>query len=124
MVDVIIYVGTGVLFVVMLYPFWELLVVSLMAPEEASAMGPKFWPSGISFVNYRKVLATRYIYIGYANTVIRTVPGIAVSIFMTFTLAYPLSKRSLPFRKGVTVLLAFTMFFSGGLIPTYLLVRG
>lgn len=43
---------------------------------------------------------------------------------MTFTLAYPLSKRTLPFRKGVTVLIAFTMFFSGGLIPTYLLVRG
>ena len=122
-IDAIVYIGMGLVVLTMLYPFWELLVVSLMTPREASQMGFKLWPSQFFFENYIKVLQTDVIYTAYFNTIVRTMMGVAISVVMTFSVAYPLSNPRLPLRKSITGMITFTMFFSGGLIPTYLLVR-
>ena len=107
----------------MLYPFWELFVLSFMEHQEARRYGFKIWPKKFILDNYLHVLQNDVIFLAYRNTVIRTVLGVTVSITLTFMTAYPLAHKTLPLNKPLTMLLTFTMFFSGGLIPTYLLVR-
>ena len=107
----------------MLYPFWELFVLSFMEHQEARRYGFKIWPNKFILDNYLHVLQNDVIFLAYRNTVIRTVLGVTVSMTLTFMTAYPLAHKTLPLNKPLTMLLTFTMFFSGGLIPTYLLVR-
>ena len=107
----------------MLYPFWELFALSFMEHQEARRYGFKIWPKKFILDNYLHVLENNVIFLAYRNTVIRTVLGVTVSITLTFMTAYPLAHKTLPLNKPLTMLLTFTMFFSGGLIPTYLLVR-
>ncbi len=77
---------------------------------------------GLSLVSYRKVLSDPDIRTGYLNSIGRTVLGTLATLFMTCLIAYPLSRRCMPWRRSVMWLLLFTMIFSGGLIPTYILI--
>ena len=81
------------------------------------------WPRNISFESYKMVVAERDIWMGYGNTILYTVLGTAVNMVLTTMMAYPLSCRETPWRAPLTFIASFTMLFSGGLIPTYLLVR-
>ena len=71
---------------------------------------------------YRKVFENKSIFIGYANTIFYVVVGTAVNIYATATAAYVLSRDKLMLRRFFTLMFIFTMYFSGGLIPTYLLM--
>lgn len=106
-----------------LYPFLFLLTSSFSALN-ASTAGFSLVPRAFTTENYARVLANPVIYSGLKNTLFRTIVGTTLSLAVTFMLAYPLSKKSFPNRNAWTGLVVFTMFFSGGLIPTYLLVRG
>ena len=121
--DVTLYVFLLLVAFTMLYPFWELFVLSFMEHQEARRYGFKIWPKKFILDNYIHVLENDVIFLAYRNTVIRTVLGVTVSIILTFMTAYPLAHKTLPLNKPLTMLLTFTMFFSGGLIPTYLLMR-
>ena len=81
------------------------------------------WPSAVSLESYANVLSSKYIYYGYFWTIVRTVVGTLVALVLGFHFAYALSKRDFPNRKLWTSLLVFTMFFSGGMVPDYLLIR-
>ena len=80
-------------------------------------------PEEFSVSGYGKVLSSEYILAGFQNTLLRTVLGTVATVAVTVFLAYPLSKRYFPHRTFWTMLIVFTMFFQGGLIPVYLLVR-
>ena len=121
--DVTLYLFLVFVAFTMLYPFWELFVLSFMEHQEARRYGFKIWPKKFILDNYIHVLENDVIFLAYRNTVFRTVLGVTVSIILTFMTAYPLAHKTLPLNKPLTMLLTFTMFFSGGLIPTYLLVR-
>lgn len=121
--DVTLYLFLVFVAFTMLYPFWELFVLSFMEHQEARRYGFKIWPNKFILDNYLHVLQNDVIFLAYRNTVIRTVLGVTVSMTLTFMTAYPLAHKTLPLNKPLTMLLTFTMFFSGGLIPTYLLVR-
>ena len=121
--DVTLYLFLVFVAFTMLYPFWELFVLSFMEHQEARRYGFKIWPNKFILDNYLHVLENDVIFLAYRNTVIRTVLGVTVSMTLTFMTAYPLAHKTLPLNKPLTMLLTFTMFFSGGLIPTYLLVR-
>ena len=110
--------------VLMIYPFWETAVVSLLPGLLASSWGLKLWPEELTLEAYRVALSSRLIYYGYLNTVFRTVVGTALAVFFSFCTAYPLAKKKLPLRNYLTIFFLIPMFFSGGLIPHYLLVRG
>jgi len=69
------------------------------------------------------IFNSRTIWTAYSNTIFRTVAGTGLAVFFTFCGAYPLSKKSFPLRKTFTIILMVTMFFNGGLIPGYLLIR-
>ena len=105
------------------YPFIYLASVSLSEASYVVTNRVTFYPKGINFDVYRMVLTKQAFFSGYKNTVIYTVCGTVLSMLLTVLCAYPLSKKHIPGIKYVTAMIVFTMFFSGGLIPTYLLVR-
>ena len=76
-----------------------------------------------SLEGYEAVFKKNDVIIGYRNTFIYTIIGTSINLFLTMIAAYPLSRRDLPFGKGLTLLFTFTMIFSGGMIPTYMLVK-
>ena len=114
----------GVLAFLMIYPFWEMLVLSISPATQASGLGFKVIPTGFTLEAYRAIFDSKVIGYGYVNTVLRTVVGTAVAVFLYFCTAYPLAKRSLPARGTLTVFYLIPMFFGGGLIPEFLLVKG
>ncbi|MCM8900528.1 carbohydrate ABC transporter permease [Caldicoprobacter algeriensis] len=107
-----------------LYPFWYVLVASLSNPTAVAQRGGlMLWVEGFTLEAYRTVAQNPNVWIGYKNTIIYVVGGTVVNLFMTTLGAYGLSRRNL-YGKGVIMkLIVFTMFFSGGLIPTFLLVK-
>ena len=106
-----------------LYPFWQTLVQSFSAAEAADSLGIKLWPAKISLQPYRYVFMTQDIYIGYYNTLFRTIIGTALSVLVTYCGGYALAKKELPLSNVITFFIVFTMFFSGGLIPSYINIR-
>lgn len=109
--------------IAMIYPF--LFITNLSMSTQGGAIEGGFFliPNGFSWDGYRQVLNSRYIWIAYQNTVFVTVLGTLMNIFFTSITAYPLSKKYIPGRNFFTAMIVFTMFFSGGMIPGYLLVK-
>ena len=103
--------------------FWHLFNLSLSPSYIATKGGLLLYPKDLTFDNYARVIDNRYIWMGYKNTIIRTVVGTVLQLFFTSMGAYVLSKRFFPHRTFWTLFIVFTMFFSGGLIPNYLLVK-
>lgn len=108
-----------------LYPFYYLISISLStAGEIYTAQNTVFYfPSTITWEAYQKFLSMDYVYTGYFNTVFRTVAGTSLSLIVMSCAAYALSKKTLPHLNLYTTFFIVTMFFGGGLIPTYLLIR-
>jgi putative aldouronate transport system permease protein len=108
---------------VTLYPLLYVLFASLSnAAELVQHRGLLFAPIDLSFDAYRRVFANPIILTGYRNTLFIVIVGTALNVFMTMLGAYALSRRNVLFRNPAMFFIVFTMFFSGGLIPTYLLV--
>lgn len=100
-----------------------MLAVSFSTPTEAIRPGLHLFPLEFSLDAYKNAFSSNQIWVGFGNTIFRTVVGtILALVFMSLT-AYPLSKKYLPHRTFFTLLIVFTMFFQGGLIPTYLLIK-
>ena len=115
----------AVLFVtgaVTLYPVINVFSISLSHPNEV-ARGITWLPRHLDLSAYEFILDHPMIGVGYRNSLIYVTIGTTINLVMTCLCAYPLSKKGLVGRKFVMLLIVFTMFFSGGLIPTYLLVR-
>ncbi|WP_433619318.1 carbohydrate ABC transporter permease [Paenibacillus cellulositrophicus] len=106
-----------------LYPLLFVLAASISDPSKVLGGEVWLWPKGITFRGYEKVFQNNDILQGYGNTILYTVIGTAINIVMTILAAYPLSRKDLAGRGYFTAFFVFTMFFSGGLIPTYLLVK-
>ena len=121
--DILNYIVLISLGILMLYPFWEVLRVSLTLASNAEKIGFRLLPEKWSLAAYKEAFGNPYIWIGYRNTAIRLFWGLLVRMSFTILCAYPLSKRNLAHRNFWTMFIVFTMFFRGGLIPDFLLVR-
>jgi putative aldouronate transport system permease protein len=109
--------------VVGLYPFLHVLLVSVTAPETLIRRGTGFiWPGKMTLEAYREVFGSEAIRRALLMSIARTVVGTAVNLTLTTLTAFPLSREALPGRNVFLTLIVFTMLFSGGIIPTYLLV--
>ncbi len=110
-------------FTITLYPF--LYVFSMSLSDQGSVMRQEVWllPKGLNLSSYRKVFSERGIWTAYGNTIFYTLAGTALNVVMTTMLAYPLSRRKFSGRKPVTMFVTFTMLFSGGMIPSFLLIK-
>lgn len=110
-----------VLFVT-LFPLWNQIVISVSEAYAGYTTGVLLYPRGFNLEAYKLVLEYPQLWIGFKNSVVRTVLGTALAIVFTAMTAYPLSKDKMPFNKAITGFIFFTMLFGGGLIPNYLLI--
>nr|WP_256872546.1 carbohydrate ABC transporter permease [Paenibacillus sp. 79R4] len=113
---------TGI-FIVTFYPFWNILVISLNDATDTLRGGLYFWPREITFDSYRTIFRNPEIWSAIKVTALRTVIGTAISIFCISMLAYVLSKRQLLGWRFFSLFFVFTMYFGGGLIPTYMIIK-
>ncbi|MBM4456739.1 MAG: carbohydrate ABC transporter permease [Chloroflexi bacterium] len=116
----------GVLALILLLILYPLVyVVSASFSDGAAVISGRvvLWPVDFSVAAYEKIFHYERIWIGYANSIFYAVVGTLVNITMTLLAAYPLSRRDLYGKTIILGLFVFTMFFSGGLIPIYLLVK-
>ena len=119
---VLVYLIAAVAFVVTLYPFLYIIAVSL-SDSQAVYTGKVFlFPVDFTLNGYAQVFKQSSLWIAYGNTIFYTVVGTALNIVVTLMGAYPLSKRRFFARKALNFCVAFTMYFSAGMIPTYLVV--
>ena len=105
------------------YPFWTLILQSFSSIDAVNSMRLKIWLDSWHLESWGFVLQDGTIGLAYFNTIFRTVVGTALSLLVTFSAGYALSKTLLPGRAVLTFLFVFTLFFQGGLVPTYLVVR-
>lgn len=122
-----IFSGFNVIFMILfcaaaLYPFLYLIARSFSSPD-ANFLKITILPQKFTFENYIRVFKNEDIGTGFKNAVIRTVVGTAVNLIFSILAAYPLSKKYFPHRNIWTGLIIFTMYFGGGMIPGYLLVK-
>lgn len=111
------------LVLITLYPFYYVIVGSISGDNVAAQDIYFLYPKGLDFSAYSMVFSTSSILRAYGNTLFITVVGTLLSLLLTTLTAYPLSKSRLYGRRLMTTLFYFTMLFSGGLVPTYLVIR-
>lgn len=109
--------------IITLYPFLYVISASVSDPGALNRGEVWLWPKGFTLVSYRTVVFTKELWVDYYNTVWYVVVGTLCNIVFSVLLAYPLSRKKMAGRNLITMLVAFTMFFSGGLVPTYLMVK-
>lgn len=123
MFDTINYFLLAVVLICVIYPIYFVSIASISEPLSVADGSVILFPKNITFEGYRRIFMDDSIVVGYMNTIVYTVWGIILGVTFTSGAAFALSRKELKFRKTVLTLLTFTMFFNGGLIPTYLVVK-
>ena len=106
-----------------IYPILFVVSASISNPMEVIAGRMYLWPKGLNINGYGLVFRNQDIFIGYRNTIFYASLGTLISIAITLSGAYPLSRRKLFGKNAIMSFFVFTMFFSGGLIPTFILAK-
>ncbi|WP_019637294.1 carbohydrate ABC transporter permease [Paenibacillus fonticola] len=117
---------TVILFVIMLsmfYPFYYVLILSLNKGTDSLLGGIYLWPRTFTLENYTQFLSDPHWYQAFLVTILRTVTGTVLGVLLTCLVAYGLSHRNLLFHKTYFTIIIFAMYFSGGLIPYYVVLR-
>jgi putative aldouronate transport system permease protein len=119
----IIYAVLSFVALIVAYPLFFVIIASVSDPILANT--GKVWiiPRGLTLEGYRKILEHQDLLRGYRNSLAYASVGTMINLALTVTAAYALSRRDLPGRTAFMLFLTFTMFFTGGLIPTFLLIR-
>ena len=119
-VSIIFYTLLALLSVICVYPLWYVMVASISDSTYVNSGAFILLPRGIQFDAYQYAFAQKQLWIGYRNTILYTVGGTLFGLAVCLPAGYALSRRDLPHRNLLMGLLVFTMYFSGGLIPTYI----
>jgi putative aldouronate transport system permease protein len=122
--DGVNYTLISVFFLLVLYPMYFILIASISNPDLVNTGQITFLPRGLTLEGYARTLRFGSVWSGYRNTIIYTVVGTCINVSLTMTAGYALSRKELAGRSVIMRLIVFTMLFSGGLIPTYLIVKG
>ena len=117
------YALAGLIMLITLYPLLYVLSASFSGAEAVAGGKVYLWPVSPSMEGYKLAFADKDIMIGFKNSVFYTALGTSINMLLTILLAFPLSRKQLPGRALITFFVAFTMYFSGGLIPTFLVVN-
>ena len=122
--DIVVYVISGILLLSVLYPLIVVVSSSFSDPALVATGKVVLLPKGINLEGYKAVFGNKDIMTGYANTIFYTVFGTIINLLVTVPAGYALTKKNVPGRNLVMTLFMITMYFSGGMIPTFLLVKG
>lgn len=117
------YILLGIFVLLIVVPLCYVVIASFMDPTTLNSQGISFDPSKWTLMGYQRVLSNKMIWRGFANAVLYSVSFTVLSVFITILAAYPMSKKDLVGKKFFNILFVITMFFNGGLIPTYLLIN-
>ena len=117
------YLITALFMLAVLYPLVYILSASFSSAEAITSGRMWLYPVDFSLVGYRYILKYDAIWLGYRNTLFYTFAGTLINVAMTMTCAYGLSRRGMLGRRFFTMIFTFTMIFSGGMIPNYLLMK-
>jgi putative aldouronate transport system permease protein len=118
--DGTVFVLSVIILIIMAYPLYFIIIASFSDPTYVNTGRVWLLPSHITMEGYSRVFADARIWRGYRNTIFYTVAGTLISLLFTLPAAYALSRKDLKGRNFLMMYFVFTMFFSGGLIPTYL----
>ena len=121
--DIVLVVLCTIIMLIVAYPLYYVLIASVSDPYDVYAGKTFLFPSQFTLDGYRAVFADERIFTGYINSIKYTVIGTIFSVVMVYITAYPLSCKSLPGRKWISIFFIITMYFGGGLVPTYLIVK-
>ena len=121
--DIFLYTFLILVAAVTLVPFLQVLTISMSPQSVVAKSGLHLIPTKFDFSGYEKVFHYPLVWTAYLNTIIRAALGTGLSVLLYIIGAYPLSKKYLPHKKAWTLFVIFTMYFSGGLIPSYLLIN-
>lgn len=122
-VSVLVAVLSVLVFLGVAYPLYFVIIASFSDSDLVNQGKVLLYPMGFSTYGYGKIMEDTRIWTGYMNTIIYTVGGTAINMIATVTAAYTLSRREFMARRVINALFVFTMFFSGGLVPTYMLIN-
>lgn len=119
----LVYVYLSIALMLVLYPLIYIVSASVSDPQYINSGEMWLLPKGLNFYGYQTIFNSNDIWMGYKNTIIYTFLGTSVNLAVTIPVAYALSRQDFIGRKFLTKFLIVTMFFSGGMIPTYILIR-
>lgn len=111
------------LLVIIIYPLWFVIVASFSDPQYVNNGTLLLYPRGFTALGYERTLTDPKIWIGYGNTILYTVGGTVLGTFCTVIAGYSLSRDDLPGRGIIMKLFVFTMYFQGGMIPFYIIIK-
>lgn len=121
--DIVLRILLAILVIIVVYPLYFVVLASVSDPLLVSKGQVLLLPRGMSLFGFQKVFEDTRIWTGLRNTVIYTVLGTVVNMVATLPAAYALSRKDMRGRKTVMMLFVFTMFFNGGLVPTYMTAK-
>ena len=121
--DIVLVVLTALIMLIIAYPLYYVVVASVSDPYDVYAGKTFLLPSQFTLEGYQNVFKSADLLRGFLNSVKYTIIGTIYSVVVVYLTAYPLSKRNLPGRNIISIFFIITMYFGGGLIPTYLVVR-
>ena len=121
--DIILIIAMAILTLLFFYPMYLVIISAVSEPNAVYSGKVTLLPQGWNATGFEQVMKTNELWSGYLNSGIYTVVGTAINLFFTMTGAFVLSRPNFGLKKPITLMIVVTMFFGGGMIPTYLLVR-
>jgi len=113
----------GLITVIVVYPLYFCIIASFSEPNQVALGNTLLWIKNFTVEAYQYVFEEEQIWIGYRNSIIYTILGTLYNLVLTIPLAYALSKNYLPFRNTISWYFFLTMYFAGGMIPTYMVIK-
>ena len=121
--DTVIFIILTFLFLVVAYPLYFVIISSISDPIEVSAGKVTLAPVGFTLDGYREVFKTKTVMRGFFNSLIITIMGTSINLLVTIPTSYALSRPDFTLKRPITLFYILTMFVSGGMMPTYIIVR-
>ena len=121
--DTIIFIILTLLFLIVAYPLYFVIISSISDPIEVSAGKVVLTPRGFTWDGYTEVFKTKTVMRGFLNSLIITVLGTGINLLVTIPTSYALSRPDFTLKRPITLFYILTMFVSGGMMPTYVIVR-
>jgi len=122
--NLVLFALGALIFLLVAYPLYFIIIASISESTLVSTGKVLFIPKGISFFGYHEIFHDSRVWTGYRNTILYTSLGTLVNLLFTLPAAYVLSRREFRARRFIMFVFVVTLFFNGGLIPTYLLMKG
>lgn len=120
--DVIVLILSAGACFITIYPMWYVIIMSISDPVVAAGSGVTFWPSGFYLGSYQIILREMDFWLSVRNSVLYVIAGLVLMLVTTLLVAYPLTRPNLKGRKACVIFLLIPMYFSGGMIPSFILI--